>query len=77
MKSMLTTAFCVLLAISPGTASAPASQKNIQQPTAYVCREMNGHPLKLYVFMAEAKKNRQAGGSHAPVSWGRLGCGEC
>jgi len=56
MKSILTTAFCVLLAITPGIASNPESQKTVQKPATYVYREINGHSLKLYVFEPETKK---------------------
>ncbi len=56
MKSILTTAFCVLLAITPGIASTPESRKTVQKPATYVYREINGHSLKLYVFEPETKK---------------------
>ena len=57
MKSILTTAFCVLLAITPGIASTPESRKTAQKPATYVYREINGHSLKLYVFTPEMRKD--------------------
>ncbi len=56
MKSILTAVFFAMLMASPANALTPENHKNVQQPTAYVYRELNGRALKLYVFTPEVKK---------------------
>jgi acetyl esterase len=56
MKPMLTAVFFALLMASPANALTPENHTSVQQPTAYVYRELNGRALKLYVFTPEVKK---------------------